>query len=212
MSEARDFSLSETSSLWVQALIYNVDTGTYLMDVRFRDIAGRVRCVRIERALMREPFRVVGRLLDAGAKLPVERKAQVEAVHSALHKVAVEQYSITSRGGWHNNSFVTPTRTFGSAARTMKFVGPSSIDPSYGLQGGTFENWRDGLTPACEASSYITFALTVGYAAPLLDIFGEHEARYSICTRHPAAARVSLPESSNPWRAERINRTSPPST
>lgn len=161
--------------LWLRALIHNIDTDTYSLDVRFDDVRGLVGALRMDRALIREPSRAASKLLDAGAMLPAERNAAIETVVAALSQPPIEQYSVTQRGGWHAGSYVTPTETFGEAAATLRFVGPSTTDASYGLRAGTAAQWRDDQQQPCAFSSYLTFAVSVAYGAPLLHLLAEDE-------------------------------------
>src|SRR3954447_22440949 len=110
-----DKILPEQPLLWLQAVVHEIDSNSYALEVRFQNLDEQVGSLRIERALIREPWKVVSRLLDAGAVLPEDRKAAADLVRAALHGPPVEQYAITKRGGWHDGSYVTRTETFGDA-------------------------------------------------------------------------------------------------
>jgi hypothetical protein len=161
--------------LLLQAIIHDLEADSYELELRFQDVKGGVGSLRIERALIREPSRVVGRLLDAGAILPPNRKAASELVDLALNAEPVEQYAITRRGGWHGSKYVMRTETFGDSSRSLRYAGPTTTYPSYGLRQGSAAAWADGLDGPMAASSYLTFAMGVACGAPLLAILGEDE-------------------------------------
>src|SRR5215210_3222961 len=90
-----------TPKLWVKALVHDLDHNTYLLDLRFRSIDGGTGRLQVPRASIKAPDDVVGKLLDAGAILPDDRKEAVEFVQQALRRPATQRYAITRRGGWH---------------------------------------------------------------------------------------------------------------
>lgn len=160
----------------VCALIHDLDLNSYLLELRFWRIDGAKGTITIPRSLTAAPKDVRRMLLDAGALLPSDAKAATDLVQTCLIQTPPRTREITRRGGWHGDSFVTLGRTFGPQAASLSFVGSSILeDTSIGMRSGTFEGWRAGMTPACEASSFLTFGLSVGYAGPLLDLLGEDE-------------------------------------
>lgn len=166
---------TEPPQLWFQAVIRDIDTSTYFVDLQFRDINGEIGTLRIERAQISEPSRVIGPLLRAGAVLPDDKKEALSLIGAALRSSPLEQYSITQRGGWHQGAYVSPCETYGGGAGAPRFAGPSAIDPTFGLSRGTSEAWMQGMAEPCQRSAYLTFAICVAFAAPCLDILGEDE-------------------------------------
>ena len=160
----------------VVALIHDLDLNSYLLELCFQRIDGAEGAITIPRSLTASPQDVRRLLLDAGALLPTDTKAATALLQSHLAQAPPRTREITRKGGWHGDSFVTRGRTFGPQAASLSFVASSIFeDPSIGMRRGTFEGWREGMTPACEASSFLTFGLSVGYAGPLLDLLGEDE-------------------------------------
>ncbi|MCJ2086454.1 DUF927 domain-containing protein [Methylobacterium sp. E-005] len=160
----------------VHALIHDLDLDSYLLELRFPRIDGVEGTVTIPRSLTAAPHDVRRMLLDAGAPLPSDAKAAAALVQVQLAHEPTITRAITRQGGWHGDSFVTRGRTFGPQAASLSFLASSIFeDPSIGMRHGTFEGWRAGMVPACRASSYLTFGLSVGYAGPLLDLLDENE-------------------------------------
>ena len=161
--------------LRVKALVHDLDLKSYLLDLRFRSIDGGLGKLQVSRASIKVPDEVVGKLLDVGAIVPDDRKEATEFVREALRRSAAHRYAITRRGGWHGNSFVTNTGTIGEERKILCFSGSPQADPSIGLKKGKLEAWREGLRKPCAASSFLTFALAVGFSGPLLDLIGQDE-------------------------------------
>lgn len=158
------------------ALIHDLDLNSYSLQLRFWLISGERGNITIPRSLTASPQDVRRMLLDAGALLPSDVKDAIALVQAALAQDPQRTRQVTRRGGWHGQSFVTRGRTFGAQAATLSFEGSTVFeDSSIGMRCGTFEGWRAGMRPACEASSFLTFGMSIGYAGPLLELIGEDE-------------------------------------
>src|SRR5215210_6761265 len=118
-----DCTVIRPPKLWVKALVHDLDLKIYLLDLRFRSIAGGTGRLQVPRASIKAPEDVVGKLLDAGAILPDDRKEATEFVQQALRRPAAHRFAITRRGGWHGTSFVTNTGTIGDEGKTLRFSG-----------------------------------------------------------------------------------------
>lgn len=159
----------------VSALVHDLDSDVYALELRFAKLDGDVGTITFPRSLTAAPHEIVRQLLDAGALLPNDRKTATELVQASLTTEASDTRETTRRGGWHGPSFVTPSRTYGPASGRLHFVGTPAADPGIGLRSGSFEEWREGIREPCDASSFLTFGLGIGFAGPLLDPLGEDE-------------------------------------
>jgi hypothetical protein len=174
-SEADNSKQDRSPETTIRCMIHDLDLNTYALELRFRKIDGKRGTLTVPRSSMGAPHEVFRQLLDAGAILPEDRKEAIEFVKTALLGSSPRQIATTRRAGWYRGSFVTTTETIGSESETLQFAGPEAADPSVWMWEGSFEAWRKGFRSACEASSFLTFAHCIGYAAPLLDILGEDE-------------------------------------
>jgi hypothetical protein len=77
--------------LWMDTQTYDLDLGIYALDLRFWSINGRIGKLQVPRGCLKAPEQVVGKLLNAGAILPEERKDAVEFVQKALRTPGVHQ-------------------------------------------------------------------------------------------------------------------------
>ncbi len=159
----------------IKSLIHDLDLNVYALELRFWKIDGRKGGLTVPRSLTAAPQEVFRQLLDAGALLPEDRKQASEFVHAALLSLPAYRIATTRRGGWHQGSYVTPTDTIGTESATLRFAGPEAADPSVWIWEGSSKAWREGFLDPCEASSFLTFGHSIGYAAPLLDVLGEDE-------------------------------------
>lgn len=166
---------TRTPQIIIRSLIHDLDLNRYILELRFYRVDGGKGTLLVPRSAAMKPHDVMHQLLDAGALLPPDKTQAAKLVRTALTGDAHFRKEITRKGGWHGSSFVTPRETFGPRADTLSFAGARDADPPIWRTDGTLPDWRDGLTPACSASSFLTFALSIGFAAPLLDVLGLDE-------------------------------------
>jgi Domain of unknown function (DUF927) len=143
--------------------------------VQFYDLEGQKQIIRLGRELFTTPSKVVAELLKANANIPDDLKTALRMVmHAHAHR-STRSWRVTIRTGFHGNSFVYPTKTFGPEADTLKHEGESSIDPALGLQHGSVQAWWQGLKRAFHRSDYLIFAASVALSGPLFEVAGEQE-------------------------------------
>lgn len=175
-SRPRQRAVARVPAVVVRSLIHDIDLDAYSLELRFWKVDGIRNSLTIPRSLTASPQHVVLHLLDAGALLPSDRKAAVELVQRSFLEPAAISRAVTRRGGWHGSSYVTSTGTIGPQAGHLSFIPPNDFkDESIGLRLGSLEGWREGMREACASSSFLVFALGLGYGGPLLDVLNEDE-------------------------------------
>jgi uncharacterized protein (DUF927 family) len=157
----------------VVATIHDIDKNKYFIEVEYRGVEGQLKRTMLPRSLMRSGTRALERLLDEGAILPSGKAAATELLN-VLGAGGAPIIRITGRVGWHGRSFVLPDVTIGPDAETLKFRGGEAL-PKVPHLGGSPEAWRAQLGPPCLASSYLTFAIALEFAGPLLELVGQDE-------------------------------------
>jgi putative DNA primase/helicase len=78
----------------------------------------------------------------------------------------------TSRIGWHNEMYVLPDKSIG-ADEGEEIVLQSNVDDYRLTTKGTLDEWRENVARYCEGNSRLVFAVSVGFAAPLLRPLGQ---------------------------------------
>jgi hypothetical protein len=177
--EAAEAALERVRSKFpvrITATVLNIDRNETFYEVVYRDMDGKSRTKRIPKELFRIPTKVIDILSKAYADLPDDSVAAVALVKDALQTKSDHKYRVTGRSGWYEAAtIVYPTKTFGKLAGKLIFESSSDIDPALGMQGGTVEEWREGLREPCNHSDFLILTISAMAASALLDIIGEDE-------------------------------------
>ncbi|GHU03560.1 hypothetical protein FACS1894158_02230 [Betaproteobacteria bacterium] len=83
-----------------------------------------------------------------------------------------ERARCVERLGWHGAIYVTPRAAFGQAAEIVVFQNAQSLEPAFS-EVGTLEGWREEVARRAAGNSRLVFALSVAFAAPLLELANE---------------------------------------
>lgn len=173
MDDENDNSERQESHLRIVADAFHIDRGEAYYQVEFRDRAGQSRKIGIPREQFQTPSQVARTLVGADADLPDDQKAAVAIIKAAVEEMSTKRIQLTSRSGWHEDSFVYFNQTFGSLRDKLFHEGASLIDPALGLQQGTLEAWRQGMERPCKYSDYLVFGLGVSASGPLIHLLGD---------------------------------------
>jgi hypothetical protein len=164
----------KTASIKITATVHHVDHNESSYRVRYRATGGGWKSILILREKFYGRSDVVKLLANKGAVLPDDLDDAVAMIADALKNRKKKHIDITNRSGWHADSFVYFTQTFGAATR-LEHEGASRINPALGLQQGSVEAAVGGLREPCEYSDYLVFTMSVPASSPLLEIIGEDE-------------------------------------
>ncbi len=81
-----------------------------------------------------------------------------------------------TRTGWHRigdrRIFVLPERTIGDSAERV-VLQTTEREPNLFTTGGTLEEWREQVARLAIGNTRLAFAISCGFAAPLLELLGE---------------------------------------
>ena len=85
------------------------------------------------------------------------------------------------RLGWHNGRYVLPDQTIGNGkGETVVFQNMSALEPAFSIS-GTVEAWRDNVATLAAGNSRPTFAVSLAFAAPLLDVANVEGGGFHLC-------------------------------
>ncbi len=114
------------------------------------------------------------------------------------------------RVGWHGNVYVLPAQLIGSSDEQFVFQNTHAVEPAFSIA-GTAEEWKGKVGGLAIGNSRLTFALSIAFAAPLLELSGEDSGgfhfRGSSSTGKTTALKVAASVYGNPktysrlWRA-----------
>jgi hypothetical protein len=163
-----------STDLRLGKLIHNIDDDVFELEIEFASITGGRQYIRVPRSTLQSPAEILRRLLDSGARLPIDRTEAKRLLQKVLNTEPAEHLEVTKRGGWHGDSFVRRNWTAGSK-QALRLAGKADDNNPMDSQAGTLASWKEGLAKACERSSYLSFGIGVSFAAPLLGLIGENE-------------------------------------
>lgn len=149
--------------------VTNLDDNAMYIEMRFIGHDGAPRTVLYERHLLRSPAKLLDRLLDDGAK-----NVSLDAIKAVLATEPASHGMITSQGGWHDQVFVHPTKTFGPDSGFLQ-MDPRLASAQTFRSKGSLAEWKSGMQKAIKYSDYLLLASCLAPGAALLSMIGEHE-------------------------------------
>lgn len=159
------------NAAWVRPLEirHDVDTGEHHVLVEFRSVDGGWRQAVVRRGQIDDPRGAKRLLADLGADIPDDWLDPLKAALQARGCLLVRSTSVM---GWHEGgTFLLPDGPIGRL-RTLRPMRPA---PAELCTRGKVSTWRKGLRAPCAGSSYLTFAIAVGFAGCLLEPVGQEE-------------------------------------
>lgn len=160
----------------VVAAIEDIDTGNWQTEIEFTNLEGaRVRHIFDYSIFAQTDRQIAGKLREKGARLPVG-----PACNNAMKELASQQppkiRRLTRRAGWHGLQFVLPDRTIGKKPKII-FAHRSDEHTAAGnaSYAGALEAWLAGLKEPLARSSYLTFALALGFTTPIASLCNTSE-------------------------------------
>jgi len=112
-----------------------------------------------------------GMLLSMGLQLSTMQKAR-NLLTQYIQTARVETRArCVERTGWHGGVFVMPERTIGEADERILYQSASAAPGTF-RQRGKLADWQAHVAAPCMGNSRLLFAVSVAFAAPLLEITG----------------------------------------
>lgn len=167
LTERRTVTDSQNPLHYISNVTHRDEQKTY-MELKYPRVDGSTRTELYERALIKNPGKLVERLLDDGILA-----ITTEIVKSVLSSPPADHREVTSKAGWSNNCFVYPGKTFGNTGTDLTLH--CDVASGLGRQSGTLKGWKEGLHFPVRCSDYLLLASSLAPASALLDIIGESE-------------------------------------
>lgn len=149
--------------------------------LEFSDPAGNKHCWAMPlRLLAGDGNEMRTELLDSGLSIAPGRQAQellTQYIQSARPKRLARS---VERTGWYRGVFVLPDEQIGGTPGNERILLQTSSTTKVAIyaQAGTLENWKDHVAVLCTGNSRLVFALSVAFAAPLLEITGDENGGF----------------------------------
>jgi putative DNA primase/helicase len=138
--------------------------------VRIRNDSGRWHQMAFPRSALIGGDALLSDLVDHGLKFAPVGKDTAELKRLLMGVVAEKRARCVPHVGWHEHSFVLPDAVIGQSKDCeVVFQPPYTINHHYSIA-GTFDGWRKEVAARAVGNSRLTFAISVGFAGPLLKL------------------------------------------
>lgn len=143
----------------------------YAMALKFTALHGQNHVWTLPRALLVTDGReILQRLYDMGFKATDNPAHANKHIRAYLNRARPEKRAVaTVKTGWTQGVFVLPDAVFGQGDDEVFYRSDDPSPSPYSLA-GTLDGWRDEVARAVEDFDVPVFALSVAFAAPLLEL------------------------------------------
>lgn len=142
-----------------------------LLKIQDQDENWHERAMSMEVAASPYAHDLFGLLLNLGLVFNDNDKTTRDAIVTYLLKAGDtdKRALCVSKTGWHENVFVLPDAAYGEAIEPVVFQSYSTNQLNYNVS-GTLDEWKEHVASYAVGNSRFAFALSAGFAAPLLDM------------------------------------------
>lgn len=146
--------------------------------LEWRDADGTAhRYIMPRRLLAGDAVEVLARLAACGLELNRSSPARAALLQFLSAVKVPARVRTVPRTGWHRPpgggaAFVLPGRSFGEAGAELVML---DLEPAPAVyrSSGTLDGWRQEVAARCIGNSRLAFAVSCGFAAPLLELAGD---------------------------------------
>jgi uncharacterized protein (DUF927 family) len=120
-------------------------------------------------------------LLKLGLVIEPDRHARY-GLHEYISKARPDAKVLcVEKVGWHEGAFVLPQQTFEGQDKgeQVRLQTSHSIPHAFHVS-GTLEEWQEKIAKPCSGNSRLVFALSLAFAAPLLEVLGEESGGFHL--------------------------------
>ena len=154
--------------LEVPALTRDTDGQGWGFLLEFADPAGVSRLWAMPaRMLSGDGTEFRGVLMALGLRITASQKARALLAQYIQTRRPEEHARCTDRLGWHGRAFVLPRETLGDSGERIVYQTDGTIENTL-RQRGTLEGWRERVARYCVGNSRLAFAVSCGFAGPVL--------------------------------------------
>jgi putative DNA primase/helicase len=135
--------------------------------LKYTDFFGHPQMLRLPVTEIRDGNRLVNYLDKYGVPAPAEPNKLLESIQQAQPERVVR---LVSRPGWYSNRFLLGHNSRGKGDEELML--DVTLDAHLARVGirGSLDDWKTNIAGRCTTSSYLIFGLSIGFAAPLLQL------------------------------------------
>ena len=164
-----DFPECDSTAVWHLRLRKDDLSGEHEVEIKLWRRDGKAATIRFAAADRLEPMKVLKILSSHNARLPENKIDARGFVESLLQAIPAEAVISTIKPGWRDEcrGFVMPDRFYGTCAGTTIWDRDKETG-RFGEIAGSLDAYRSGVLDRALQSTYVTNAILIGLAAPLL--------------------------------------------
>lgn len=164
---------------WKITLWMDQATGDRSIEIEFPIRTGESGKIDVPLDLWDDPDAVRRKLRKKDANIPMNRKDANDFVSTMLLKVPSTPPNMkVAITGWHGKAFVTGDRVLGAVSQPLKLSDAASTHCRVVGKRGKFKLWKKRVAGYGRHSSYLTFGILVGLAAPMMAFAGLSEGAF----------------------------------
>ncbi|MGN6146517.1 MAG: DUF927 domain-containing protein [Mesorhizobium sp.] len=149
------------------------DDGNFFPILSFRAADGKIRTLRVPMGYLAEPGKAKVALANKGAILPPDMSSLLAHLQSEVP--TSQKQSVTTRGGWHGDAFVTSRLSVTGESGDMAFDQSDSVYRPR-TRKGKFSKFKAGITRFLKASDFLVFAYLIGLTPCFASRIGRTES------------------------------------
>lgn len=132
-----------------------------------------------------------GYLLSAGLEIATSHKARQLFSDYLLKSDPSATVRCVPRTGWFKGGFVLPDVNIGDFGfEQVRLQAKAITCEGYGVS-GTLRQWQNGIADLCVGNNLLIFAVSAGFAAPVLSLVGLEPGGFHFCS-HSSSGKTTL--------------------
>lgn len=169
ITKARDDKLPTGWSikLWTEEI-----NGEHSIEFCFPVSSGGENRVSVSYELVDSPAQIRAKLRQLGASIPLGKEKANRFVEALLVHIPKNANRKVAMPGWNGKDFVMANRVFGKGKGQLKLSDAARAKSAVAGRKGSFKAWQKDVADVSNSSTYIAFAMMIGFAAPLLRFAG----------------------------------------
>lgn len=169
---------TDTPALWIcskleiTALTRDAKNESWGRQLEFDDLDGQHHTWALPMELLKgDGTEYRGELMSKGLQIsPLAKARNLLTEYIQTTRVQTRARCV-DRTGWHGGVFVMPERTIGEADEQILYQSASAAPGTF-KQRGKLADWQKHVAAPCAGNSRLVFAISTGFAGPLLDVTG----------------------------------------
>lgn len=180
------------------------NSGNWGLLVAFSDPDGKPKEINLASAALTsegggDTVRV---LADQGLQIASGLKGKQRLLDYLQRAAPIERATLVDKAGWHGNAFLLGEEAIGDTAERLVFLSSGRAPAPY-AQAGSLSEWRQGIASLCEGNPRMQFAVSMAFAAPLLELTGTESGGFHMVGESSKGKSTLMQVAASVWGEHR---------